>query len=547
MLKRINLLIALFMIIINSAFSQNEGTKVYFDKAGKATDESLGYYYRQKTDKPNEYVAYYVNGGSLFFEGKIKSASDSDEGLNVYNGNCTWYYKNGKKKSERSFNNDGVENGTSVFYYESGKIWKEIEYANGKLANNSYKEYDEDGQVSKIFEEDFNNNFNDWDLYTSDKNSSSIAGGLLSLTSFTKEGASRYISVPSSSEEFALEAIMNIDKLKGGEKAGLIFGFKDWQNYNFFLITNSSFYIGFVYEGVSSLKTEGMYSSDIRKDKENNIKIISNGEKNVYSINGIIQFKADRTRNFGSNIGFAVSGKSTITIDKMIYKDIDYKSIEATSTNSVDRNVKATGSGLVFTTNGYIITNHHVIDNANKIIIEMSNKGVVKSYNAVVVQKDIDNDIALLKIKDETFEAIDPIRYSFKESGSADVGASVFTIGFPYALSGMGKEAKFTDGKISSKTGYNGAINSYQTSIPVQPGNSGGPLFNDKGQLIGIINSKITGADNVSYAIKLNYVKNVIELLSDAPVFPNDQNIAAVTTEEKVKVLSDYVVLIKIK
>ena len=71
----------------------------------------------------------------------------------------------------------------------------------------------------------------------------------------------------------------------------------------------------------------------------------------------------------------------------------------------------------------------------------------------------------------------------------------------------MGKAAKFTDGKISSKTGYNNAINSYQTSIPVQPGNSGGPLFNDKAQLIGVINSAIKDADNVSYAIKLSLSK----------------------------------------
>jgi S1-C subfamily serine protease len=547
MFKKITVLSTLVIIVMNIAFAQNGGAKIYFDKAGKVSDESVAYYYRQKGDKPDAYISHYVNGEGLFFEGIIKNASDSDEGANVYNGTCTWYHKNGKKKSERTYNNDGIEHGTSIYYYESGKIWKEIEYIKGKLANNSYKEYDEDGQVSKIFEEDFNNNSNDWDLYTSDKNSASITNGNFTLTSFTKDGVSRYISLPSSSQEFALEAIVNISKLKNGEKAGLIFGFKDWQNYNFFLITTNSFYIGFVYEGVSSMKTEGMFSSDIKKDLDNNIKILSNGEKNVYSINGSIQFKTDRTRNFGSNIGFAVSGKSTFSIDKMIYKEIDFKSTGAIASSNADRDVKSTGSGLMFSTSGYIITNNHVIDNSNKITIEMNYKGVVKSYNAVVAQKDIDNDIAVIKIKDETFVPIDPIRYAFKESGAADVGASVFTIGYPFALSGMGKGAKFTDGKISSKTGYNGAINSYQTSIPVQPGNSGGPIFNDKGEFIGVINSKIMGADNVSYAIKLNYIKNLIELLPDSPLFPNDQSIGLSTTEEKVKVLSEYVVLIKIK
>lgn len=125
----------------------------------------------------------------------------------------------------------------------------------------------------------------------------------------------------------------------------------------------------------------------------------------------------------------------------------------------------------------------------------------------------MDNDLAVIKINDEAFKTLDPLKYSFKESGGVEVGSSVFTIGYPLALSGMGKEAKFTDGKISSKTGYNNAVNTYQTSIPVQPGNSGGPIFSDKGQLIGIVNAKIRDADNVSYGIKLNYIKNIIELL----------------------------------
>ena len=128
-----------------------------------------------------------------------------------------------------------------------------------------------------------------------------------------------------------------------------------------------------------------------------------------------------------------------------------------------------------------------------------------------------------------------------------DVGGSVFTIGYPHALSGMGKEAKFTDGKISSKTGYNGSINSFQTSIPVQPGNSGGPIFNDNGQLIAVINAKFKDGDNVSYGIKLNYVKNLIELLTEKADIPNNTTISTLSLEEKLKVLTNYVVLIKIK
>jgi S1-C subfamily serine protease len=528
-------------------FSQT-GAKVYFDKAGKATDqEQARYYYRQKIDATNGYKSYYVNGGALFFEGKIITPNSDDESLNVYTGICTWYYKNGNKKFVRNFNATGVEHGTSYYYYESGKLWKEIEYTNGQIINGRFKEFNEDGQSNRIFEEDFNNNNNDWDLYTSDKTSAKISNGSLELISYVPGGNSRYISLPSQSSEFALEAIVNIEKLKDGSKAGLIFGFKDWQNYNYFYISSTSFYVGLVYEGVNSIAVDGMYSSVIKKKSANNIKILSDGEKNTYSINGEIQYSNTHTKNYGSNIGFAVSGKSSVNIEQMIFKEIDYKTSASGGRSNSDMDVKATGSGLLFTLNGYILTNHHVIENANKVLVEVHSGGVTKSYNATVVQKDVDNDLAILKINDESFTPLITIPYSFKESGGADVGASVFTIGYPYALSGMGKEAKFTDGKVSSKTGYNNAINSYQTSIPVQPGNSGGPLFNDKAQLIGVVNAGILDADNVSYAIKLSYVKNLIELLPESVDLPANQSLSATSLEGKIKAISNYVVLIKIK
>lgn len=541
----------LFFIITLSCVAfiqaQPNQNKIYFDRLGKAVTETQAYYYRTQSDGPDEYRSYYMNGGSLYFEGKIETPSNTDENLNVYSGTCTWYYKNNKKKAVRTFSASGLENGSSIYYFESGKIWKEIEYNNGSIVGNSFKEYDEDGKQSKTFEENFSNNTNDWDLYNSDKTSASIANKSLILTSYTKAGAARYISLPTNSEDFVIDATLNISKLKSGDKAGIIYGFKDWQNYNFFLISTSGFYVGMVYEGIVAMKTEGMFSADIRKSESNIIKILGMGEKNIYSINGVMQYSTEKTRNFGNKIGFSVSGENTITIENFIFKEIDFKGSGATSQSNTDLNVKATGSGIIFSANGYILTNYHVIENANKVQIEVNENGSTKTYNATVIQKDIDNDLAILQINDDAFKTLPSIDYSFIESGSADVGAGVFTIGYPLALSGMGKGAKFTDGKISSKTGYNGAVNSYQTSIPVQPGNSGGPVFNDSGQLIGVINAKIMAADNVSYAIKLNYIKNLIELLPNNPAFPNNKRLLSVSTEEKVKVLTQYVVLIKIK
>jgi S1-C subfamily serine protease len=291
-----------------------------------------------------------------------------------------------------------------------------------------------------------------------------------------------------------------------------------------------------------------MYTGAVLKTGFNNLKILNVGDKSVFSINGEVQFTTDNYRLYGSKTGFIVSGKNSIKIDKLITKEIDVNHKGSQVTENEDQNVKSTGSGIIISKEGYVVTNFHVIEEAKgTLMVEITRDGLTKNYKASIVKSDKENDLAILKIEDTDFNPYTKIQYAFKESGAADVGSTVYTIGFPMALSGMGKEAKFTDGKVSSKTGYNNAINSYQTSVPVQPGNSGGPLFDDKGKLIGVINAKIKDGDNVSYAIKLNYIKNLVELLPESIEFPNDVSTSTLTIQEQVKILSNYVVLIKVK
>ena len=83
--------------------------------------------------------------------------------------------------------------------------------------------------------------------------------------------------------------------------------------------------------------------------------------------------------------------------------------------------------------------------------------------------------------------------------------------------------------------------------MPVQPGNSGGPLFDYEGKLVGVINAKINDADNVSYAIKVASLKNLIELLSEPIDFGTNNDLKGKTTEEKIKVLTKISVLVKTK
>jgi S1-C subfamily serine protease len=153
----------------------------------------------------------------------------------------------------------------------------------------------------------------------------------------------------------------------------------------------------------------------------------------------------------------------------------------------------------------------------------------------------------VIKIVDTSFTSPQIINFRLKAEGLPDIGSPAYTIGYPMALSGMGKEPKFSDGRISSKMGYNNDLNSFQTTIPVQPGNSGGPVFNEKGELIGLINSKISNADNVSYAIKLNYIRSLLETLPEDLKFPGSNDISSARLEEQVKNFINLVVLIKIK
>ena len=207
------------------------------------------------------------------------------------------------------------------------------------------------------------------------------------------------------------------------------------------------------------------------------------------------------------------------------------------------------GSGIFISNTGYIITNNHVVENATQIEIDFKYKNQNKTYSAKVIKTDEINDLALLKIDDPTYQNLEKLNYSIVTSENSDLGEDIFTLGFPKALSTMGKDIKYTDGSISSINGFQGDKTSYQISAPIQPGNSGGPLFNFDGELIGINSSKIIqqSVDNVAYSIKSSYVADFVESANSYINLPNTNNLKGVPLTEKIKALSNYVVMVKVK
>lgn len=195
------------------------------------------------------------------------------------------------------------------------------------------------------------------------------------------------------------------------------------------------------------------------------------------------------------------------------------------------------GTGFALKDN-YIVTNYHVVGEAKTIYVQGVNGDFTTRYNATVIATDKVNDLAILKVNGVNISNAD-IPYSIKTS-TADVGEDVFVLGYPLT-STMGEELKLTTGVISSKTGFQGDVSIYQISAPIQPGNSGGPLFDGNGNIIGIVSAKHTDAENVSYAIKASYLRNLMESAITENILPQTNNISNYKLSDKVKSVRNFV------
>lgn len=167
----------------------------------------------------------------------------------------------------------------------------------------------------------------------------------------------------------------------------------------------------------------------------------------------------------------------------------------------------AEGSGIIMSSDGYIITNEHVIDSANSVEVVLANN---KKYAAAIVGKDLRTDLAVLKI---SANGLSPA--TFGNSDQIQVAESVVAIGNP---GGIEFSNSVTEGIISAlnrsvltQSGY--TENCIQTDAAINPGNSGGALVNMYGQVIGITSSKITatGFESMGFAIPINTAKPVID------------------------------------
>jgi S1-C subfamily serine protease len=221
--------------------------------------------------------------------------------------------------------------------------------------------------------------------------------------------------------------------------------------------------------------------------------------------------------------------------DKMIFKHAWIKKYPKLNESSA-----SSGTGFALNSDGYIVTNYHVIDGATKIQVRGVSGDFNTKYDANIIVSDKNNDLAIIKVN----KHLGDIPYKIK-SKTSEVATEVYALGFPLRAS-MGDELKFTKGDISSRSGFQGDITTYQHTIPIQPGNSGGPMFDNNGHLIGIINARHTGAENASYSIKSKYLLNIIDESSSTISHSLTNLMYGKSIPEQVKQIRNFIYIIEV-
>jgi serine protease Do len=168
---------------------------------------------------------------------------------------------------------------------------------------------------------------------------------------------------------------------------------------------------------------------------------------------------------------------------------------------------RSLGSGFIIDKEGYIVTNNHVVDNADKIEVLLKD---AEKFDAEIVGRDVNTDLALIKIKSERNLPV----LKFGDSDAIKVGQWVVAIGSPFGL-----EHTITAGIISAKGRVIGSgpyDDFLQTDASINPGNSGGPLINMKGEVVGINTAIIASGQGIGFAIPVNLAKGIIDQLKNS-------------------------------
>ena len=202
--------------------------------------------------------------------------------------------------------------------------------------------------------------------------------------------------------------------------------------------------------------------------------------------------------------------------------------------------VRSGGTSFLIDGKGYLTTNAHVVEGATSLVVQ-NTKG--QEFRATTIYINPETDIAILKITDDDFKPISNLPYGIRKT-AVDLGAPLFTLGYPR------DEIVYTEGYMSAKTGYKGDTLSCQIGVPANPGNSGGPVFNKNGEVVGIINTRLTQAQGVVFAITSRNIFTSLEEMKKDTAFQNLKlsavsNVKGLDREKQVEKIQDCIFMVR--
>jgi serine protease Do len=206
-------------------------------------------------------------------------------------------------------------------------------------------------------------------------------------------------------------------------------------------------------------------------------------------ISGITSYYAPRTPNTQLqllNRQFSELAKSQKSINERLNNKVPIKGPAPAETE-----IKG-GTGFMIDPKGYIITNAHVIGNSTIVTVQ-NNKG--QEFNTRIVYINVAADLAFLKIVDSSFKPPAVVPYAINK-GNIDLGEAIFTLGYPR------DEIVYGEGYLSAKTGYRGDSLTCQIAVAANPGNSGGPVLDKNGEVIGVLSNRQEHVQGAVFAIR---------------------------------------------
>ncbi|HTN38199.1 MAG TPA: serine protease [Arachidicoccus sp.] len=224
-------------------------------------------------------------------------------------------------------------------------------------------------------------------------------------------------------------------------------------------------------------------------------------------------------------------------------QDYQYTQIKEVTKMPEGAVVKSGGSAFMIDGKGYLVTNAHVLKGSSAVVANSDGQ----EFKTSIVYVDNQKDLAILKITDSDYQLVKTLPYDLK-SNKVELGAEVFTLGYPrndWVIT-------YNKGYLSAVSGFDGDTSTVQISLLANPGNSGGPVFNKFGDIVGILSTREANAQGVTFAIKSKEIYQAIDEWQSkdtSAISPEsmhtDRNLRSESRENQLKKLQQYVYNVK--